>query len=495
MPSEASQDFLSSDLLAHPWPSREAWAKTLDATFQLLLENLDSLPERRVSRSASPQEMASRFAGELPDEGCSPIDALHEWYDRAEPGIVRTPGPRYFGFVTGGVTPGALAGDLLASAIDQNPANWLLSPAAAQTEVTVVRWLLDMFGLPSTWTGVITSGATMSNLCGLAAARQWAARQMGFDAARDGLGGHPRIAVVGSTEVHQSALKSLASLGLGSHAMRIVPATAGVIDLTSFAQTVAEIDGPVIAIANAGEVNTGAFDHIRGMAKICAAHPAGAWLHVDGAFGLYAALSPEHQALLDGIELADSVATDAHKWLNVPYDSGVVFVKDSGPLVDAFGGTPAYLRSAESGTAWNAFEHLPEFSRRFRGLAAWCSLRSMGRSGYARIVRSSIANAQQFAAWVEKAAGLELLAPATLNIVCFRVNVSETDDGRNDHLTSAVLDHVQSNGLAYASATRWNGCGAIRAAFDNWATSPADVAALQEALQNAIRDVTDQSAT
>lgn len=489
MASETSQQSPSATVLAHPWPTREEWSSTLDTTFQLLLQNLDGLPERRVSRSASPQDMAPRFAGDLPDDGCSPIDALNEWYARAEPGIVRTSSPRYFGFVTGGVTPAALAGDLLATAIDQNPANWLLSPAAAQTEVTVVRWLLDMFNLPASWSGVITSGATMSNLCGLAAARQWASRQIGFDAARDGLGGRPRIPVVGSTEVHQSALKSLASLGLGSHAIRVVPATAGVIDIPAFAEAVAEIDGPLIAIANAGEVNTGAFDDIRAMAEICAAHPGGAWLHVDGAFGLYAALSPDHSQLLDGIALADSVATDAHKWLNVPYDSGVVFVKDATPLVDAFGGTPVYLRSAESGSAWNAFEHLPEFSRRFRGLAAWCSLRAMGRKGYERIVQSSIANAQLFARWVDQEPNLELLAPANLNIVCFRVSVSETDDARNDLLTNAVLDHVQRNGLAYASATRWDDHGAIRAAFDNWATSPADVAALEEALRNALRDL------
>ena len=273
--------------------------------------------------------MAARFDLPLPDHGCAPASAIAEWFDRAQPGLVRSAGPRYFGFVTGGATPAALAGDWLASALDQNAGMWLMSPAAAQTELTVVRWLLELFHLPESWSGALTSGATMANLSGLAAARQWASHKSGFDAAREGLAAAAPIPVIASTEVHQSALKALSILGLGREAVQLVPAVDGAIDVDAFDRVMSVIESPAIVIANAGEVNTGAFDPIRAMADRCAAHAPGAWLHVDGAFGLYAALSPQHRRLLDGIELADSVASDAHKWLNVPYDCGFVFVRDA----------------------------------------------------------------------------------------------------------------------------------------------------------------------
>ena len=364
--------------------------------------------------------MARRFDDPLPAVGCAPEAAVGEWFRQAAPGIVRSSGPRYFGFVTGGSTPAALAGDWLASALDQNAGSWLMSPAAAQTELTVVRWLHELFSLPASWSGALTTGATMANLCGLAAGRQWVAQRLGFDAARDGLGGRPAIPVISSAEIHQSALKALGILGLGRDALRIVPAHDGVIDLDAFDRVLAGCDGPAIVVANAGEVNTGAFDPIRAMAERCAAHAPGVWLHVDAAFGLYAALSPRHAALLDGIELADSVASDAHKWLNVPYDCGIAFVRDRAPLREAFAATAAYLNTAAGAEAWNPFDHVPEMSRRFRALAAWCALHAVGRQGYEAIVERSLANAARFAAWVDAQPGLELMAPAHLNIVCFR---------------------------------------------------------------------------
>jgi glutamate/tyrosine decarboxylase-like PLP-dependent enzyme len=232
-------------------------------------------------------------------------------------------------------------------------------------------------------------------------------------------------------------------------------------------------------------VNTGAFDPIRAIADRCASHPSGAWLHVDGAFGLYAALAPSHAHLLDGVELADSVATDGHKWLNVPYDCGIVFVRERRYLREAFGGTAAYLATAADEEVWNAWEHVPDISRRFRALAVWCSLRALGRSGYQRIVERGIANAQRFAAWVTTQPNLELLGPAHLNIVCFRVIDPEREDVDADDLTSRALEQLQRGGVAYASGTRWAGHGAIRAAFDNWATGDDDVAALERAMASA----------
>jgi glutamate/tyrosine decarboxylase-like PLP-dependent enzyme len=488
---ERPSPFTATSDLARPredqevWPSAALWDAALDAAHQLALAYLVDISDAPVSRHASPEEMAPRFDIPLPETGCAPDQAVREWFARAEPGIVRSPGPRYFGFVTGGATPAALAGDWLASAIDQNAAGWLFSPAATQTELAVIRWLLQLFGLPREWTGALTTGATMANLSGLAAARQWAAEQMGFDAARDGLGGHPPIPIISSAEMHQSAVKALGILGLGRGSVHLVPARDGAIDLDAFDQALAATPGPAIVVANAAEVNSGAFDDLHAMALRCRAHQPGAWLHVDGAFGLYAALSPSHRYLLDGVDLADSVASDAHKWLNVPYDCGFVLVRDARHLRGAFAATAAYLSLDETPSQWNAYEHVPEFSRRFRALAVWCALRAAGRAGYEAIVTRSIANAEHFAAWVSDQEALALVAPARLNIVCFRVRTG-TDEIVNDARTAAAVELIQRGGTAYVTATRWQGRAAIRAAFDNWATSDADVAALRRAVSDAV---------
>ncbi len=472
------------------WPSSDAWAEALDEARHIAIGYLVTLLENPISRHASPADMAARFDEPLPDVGCEPEEAVGEWFHRAEPGIVRSSGPRYFGFVTGGATPAALAGDWLASALDQNAGTWLMSPAAAQTELTVIRWLLDLFSLPDSWSGALTTGATTANLCGLAAGRQWVSRRLGFDAARDGLGGNPPIPVISSQEIHQSARKALSILGLGRDALRVVPAREGVIDLDAFDRTLKECEGPAIVVANAGEVNTGAFDPLRAMVERSAAHTPGVWLHVDAAFGLYAALSPRHARLLDGIALADSVASDAHKWLNVPYDCGFAFVRDRAPLRETFGAAAAYLNTntnmAAGAEEWNALEHVPEMSRRFRALAAWCSLRAMGRQGYEALVARSIANTETFAAWVADQPSLELLAPAHLNIVCFRVRDAALDAAGNDTFTTAVVEAIQRGGAAYVTGAQWRGLAAIRAAFDNWSTTADDVIALQAAVSDAV---------
>jgi glutamate/tyrosine decarboxylase-like PLP-dependent enzyme len=472
---------------SHPlWPSAATWESTLAAAHGIALEYLATLPDRPVSRHATPQDLALRFDLPLPDRGCAAEDAVREWFERAEPGIVASSGPRYFGFVVGGSTPAALAGDWLAAALDQNAGSWLMSPAAAQTELSAVGWLRELFGLPPDWTGAFTTGATMANLCGLAAARQWASRCLGFDAARDGLGGQPAIPVVASDVIHQSDVKALAMLGLGRAALHAVPSHDGAIDLVGFERTLAAIDGPAIVIAAAGEVNTGAFDPIRAMAERCAAHTRGAWLHVDAAFGLYAALSPGHAHLLDGIERANSVASDAHKWLNVPYDCGFVFVRDPGYLRDAFSASAAYLNLDDEPRTWNALEHVPDDSRRFRALAVWCALRAAGRAGYQEIVARSLANATRFAGWVASHPSLELLAPARLNVVCFRA-LASAGSTEDDAFNAQMVEAIQRGGIAYVTATRWDGKAGMRAAFDNWATTAPDVLALQSAVQKALQ--------
>src|SRR5215211_3719742 len=458
-----------------------ATTAALDRAFDLSRDYLLSLGDRPVSRAASAEAMATAIDEPLPEEGVEAAAALDEWLARADAGIVASGGPRFFGFVNGGATPAALAGDWFASAIDQNAGPWLSSPAAAQTELTVVRWLKELFGLPESWAGGLTTGATMANFVGLATGRQWVGNRLGFDPAADGLGGHPPIPVVSSTEIHASARKALSMLGLGRASARIVPAPGGTIDLAELERELTRIDGPVIVVANAGEVNTGAFDHIATVADLCATHLGGAWLHVDGAFGLFAAASPRYAHLTRGIERADSVAADAHKWLNVPYDCGFALVRDVDSLRAAFTATGAYIAPAGG---WDPHTHVPEMSRRFRALSAWCALKAAGRTGYREIVERCCANAASFASWIESTPGLELIAPAPLNIVCFRYVVPGLSNDETDAHNRAAVTALQADGRAFVTGTIWNGRAAIRAAFDNWATTERDVAILEAAVSD-----------
>lgn len=451
----------------------------LDRAAELSRDYLLDLSNRPVSRAASAEAMAAAIDEPLPEEGTDAAAALDEWFARAEPGIVASGGPRFFGFVNGGSTPAALAGDWLASAIDQNAGLWLNSPAAAQTELTVIRWLKELFGLPADWTGGLTTGATMANFVGLATGRQWAGRQLGFDPAADGLGGRPAIPVVSSTEIHASARKALGMLGLGRASVRLVPAPGGSVDLAALERELSTIAGPVIVVANAGEVNTGAFDDVAAVADLCDAHPGGAWLHVDGAFGLFAAASPRYADLTRGIERAGSVASDAHKWLNVPYDCGFALISDGDAHRAAFTATGAYIAHAGG---WDPHSHVPEMSRRFRALPAWCALKAAGRAGYREIVERCCGNAASFARWVESTPGLELAGPAPLNIVCFRYLVPGHSDEEADALNRAAVTALQADGRAFVTGTVWQGRAAIRAAFDNWATTDRDVALLEEAV-------------
>lgn len=453
----------------------------LNRAHALAAAYLGGIAERPVSRRAEAITMAAALDEPLPEAGCDPGDAVAEWLERAEPGIVASGGPRFFGFVNGGATPAALAGDWLASAIDQNLVAWASSPAGAQTELTVLRWLKELFDLPSGWAGTVTSGATVANLVGLAAARQWAGARLGFDPARDGLGGRPALPVVAGEAMHASVAKALATLGLGRDAARWVPAPGGAMDVDALAATLAETDGPAIVVAGAGEVNAGAFDRLDAVADVCAAHPGGAWLHVDAAFGLFARLAPRLAPLARGVERADSVAADGHKWLNVPYDGGFAFVRDGEALRAAFAAGGAYV-APDADAGWNPSGHGPEMSRRFRALAAWCALRAYGRAGYRALVERCVDHAQGFAAWLEAEPGLDLLAPAPLIVVCFRYAPPGLGPAETDALNRAAVTALQADGRVFVTGTVWEGKVAVRAAFDNWATGPGDIAVLQEAV-------------
>ncbi|HWV23761.1 MAG TPA: pyridoxal-dependent decarboxylase [Thermomicrobiales bacterium] len=459
--------------------------RALDAAHAQARTFLETLSDRPVSTMQTPDEMAAALDEPLPTGASDPADIVGEWMDRAGAGIIADPGPRYFGFVNGGVTPAALAGDWIASTIDQNAALWVLSPAAAQTELVVLRWLKELFALPPEWTGIVTSGGTMSNLIGLAAARQWEAEQLGFNAAEDGLAGNPPIHVVSSSAIHASAIKSLGTLGMGRSTVTQIPTTDGTMDIDALRDHLSRIDGPAIIIGNAGEVNTGQFDDLAALADLRDRHPGGAWLHVDGAFGLFAAASPTYAHLVEGIDRADSVASDAHKWLNVPYDCGFAFVRDAAPLHGAFSASGAYLTRTGG---FDADAHNPFFSRRFRALAAWCSLKSLGRDGYRDMVERCIANARDLADWVDRQPGMELVnghryRQHPFNIVCFRFVGRGVDDETIDNLNRRAVEAIQRSGRAFVSGTSWNGHAAIRAAFVNWTTTLDDVAVLKDVLQ------------
>ena len=457
-------------------------ALAMDAAHAAARELILTFPDRPVGRGVSPEAMAAAFDDALPSEGVTAAVAIEEWLARAEPGIVATAGPRFFGWVFGGVTPGAIAGDWLISALDQQGSLWTANPASVQTEHTAVRWLKEMFEIPADWVGTTTSGATMSNMVGLSAGRQWVGQQLGFDPALDGLAGNPVIPVVSSTEIHTSAIKALGHLGLGKRAIRKVAAPGGAIDLAAYERELNAIEGPVLVVANAAEVNSGHFDDLNGMIDIARAHPGGAWVHVDGAFGLFARLSQRTRHLVDGIERADSIGSDAHKWLNVPYDSGFAFVRDREALFGSFSNPAAYLAGAPVGLDFDVY--IPEMSRRARGVAIWMSIKQMGLHGYQEMVDRCLDNAWSFASWVDSEPGVELIAPAPLNIVCWRYTPDGLDDDATDQFNRDAVKAIQSDGRAFVSGTVYHGHAAIRCAFDNWTTTADDVAILQSAVRD-----------
>ena len=474
-------------------PHLEEYKRALNAATDLSLSYLAELPNRPVGATVTAAELADRLERmALPEHGTDPAGALEEWFQLAEPGITASSGPRFFGFVNGGSTPAAIAGDWFASAIDQNAGMWLASPAATHTERAVIGWLRSLFGLPEEWTGTLTSGATMANMVGMAAGRQWVGERLGFDPARDGLSGNPPIPVISTGEIHASAKKVLATLGLGRGSVMALPSPDAAMRPDDLAVALGKIDSPVLVVANAGEVNAGTFDPLDAIADVCAAHPHGAWLHVDAAFGLFAGLSPAHRHLIAGIERADSVASDGHKWLNVPYDCGFAFVRDAEVLRKAFALDAAYL-TAGTDTPPDPLTMVPEMSRRFRALSVWCALRAAGRQGYQSTVEQCISNAARFARWVDQHPHLDLLAPAPLNIVCFRVIAPTATVESGDAATRAVVRAVQEDGRAFVTGTVWRGRAGIRAAFDNWLTTDEDVTLLCEAVDSAVSRVIGDS--
>lgn len=411
-------------------------------------------------------------AGGLPEHGHAPEDAIAAFLDFAEPGIARSAGPSYFGFVTGGVVPAALAGDWMTSVIDQNGAMSVISPASGATEELVMRWMVDLLALPPTWGGVITSGATMSNFLALASGRQHVGQKLGFNPTEDGLSGNPPIRVVTSTEVHSSTVKALGALGLGRSTVTRLPSVGGSLDVQALETWLREHPEPCIIISNASEVNTGQFDDLVGIARLRNELSPDSWIHVDGAFGAFARVSPQSRHLLDGIEHADSLTSDGHKWLNVPYDAGFVFYRDPEQGKAPFALAAAYLTRTGG---FDADTMSMEISRRFRALPAFCALHSLGRDGYIRVVEQCLANARLLMELIEADSGVELVnREAQLAnpfcITAFRIVHPDWSNEQTEDANRRLASVVNEIGSSYISGTVWNGQAAVRAAFVNWQT-------------------------
>ena len=419
---------------------------------------LETQDERGVAPSEAAVQRLSELDEALPDAPTAPEEVLALLDDIGSPATVTTSGRRFFGFVIGGSVPAALAANWMAGAWDQNAGLRVASPIAVKTEDVALGWLLDLLKLPSTAAGAFVTGATMANFTALAAARHAVLSKVGWDVESDGLFGAPNIHVVVGEEAHPTLFRSLSLLGLGHQRVTKVPVDdQGRMRLDKLPK----LSGPTIVCTQAGNVNSGGFDPI---GEICKwAHEAGAWVHVDGAFGLWASATPGRAHLTRGVSEADSWATDAHKWLNVPYDSGLAFVRDPESLRAALRLTAAYLPQSDTR---EPSQFTPELSRRARGVEVWAALRSMGRSGMADLIERNCRYATRFAEGL-KAAGYEILNDVVLN----QVVVSFGDPEANKR----VIKGIQDDGTCWCGPTVWKGQSAMRISVSSWATTETDV--------------------
>lgn len=451
---------------------RQSLNNILEAAHTAAREFLESLPERPAGRV--PHLLSH---DQLPEEGLGAMQALATFRARYEAGLSASPGPRYLGFVTGGSTPAALAGDWLVSAYDQNVSSDGDS-LATTVERETLALLRSLFGLPDLFEGAFVTGATMANFVALATARQWAAARLGRDVSEQGLWGLPPLPVLGGSP-HASIHKALSMLGMGRQVVEHIPQLPGrmAVNPSALEARLAALDGmPAIVVASAGDVNTGDFDDLEQLSALCKRY--GSWLHVDGAFGLFAACDPARAHLLRGLDAADSITADGHKWLNVPYDAGFVFTRHLDLHQQVFKVTAAYL-----GASSDLMHRTPEDSRRFRALPAWMTLMAYGRSGYREVVARCCALAQQLGQGIGQSPHFELLAPVYLNIVCFALRGADTT--RRDQF----LEALTADGTALLTPTHFAGKPAIRAAFVNWSTSSEDVVSVLEMLERRAQQV------
>jgi glutamate/tyrosine decarboxylase-like PLP-dependent enzyme len=437
---------------------------------------LASLDARPVAATTAPPPPSP-----LPIEGVGLQGALARFVEDWEPGFSGSAGPRYLGFVTGGATPAAIAGDWLTSAYDQNAAGNGDS-VATDLERQTIAWLAELFGLDEAYTGSFVTGATMSNVVGLAIGREWLGDQLGVSVTEAGVAALGAVTVLSGTP-HSSVYKALSLLGLGRNQLRTVPTLPGreAVDVARLAEALDGLAGrPAIVVANAGTVNTVDFDDLTAIAALKQRYPF--WLHVDAAFGAFAALSPDYAHLVAGLSGADSICLDLHKWLNVPYDSAVQFTRRRDLQVRVFQNSAVYLGLP---TENPDFVHLtPENSRRLRALPAWFALIAYGREGHREIVERSAALAHRLGERIAAMSGLRLLAPVRLNVVCFTLAGAPTMEQ-----VAAAAGAIADTGESFVTPTVYAGTPGLRAAFSNWRTTEADLDRVLAALAAASSQV------
>jgi glutamate/tyrosine decarboxylase-like PLP-dependent enzyme len=435
----------------------------LRRTAELAARYVESLDERPVFPDVTPEELREALGGPLPDEPLDAEQVVRELSAAAEPGTVAIGSGRYFGFVIGGSLPAALAADWLTTAWDQNAGLYVGGPSASVVEQVTREWIVELLGLPAGSSIGFVTGTQMAHVTGLAAARWHVLDAVGWDVGAKGLTAAPHVKVLAGEKRHVTVDRALRLLGLGAPTVVAADAQGR---LVPEALHEALGDGPTIVCAQAGEVNTGAFDPLPEIADL--AERAGAWLHVDGAFGIWAAVSPRLRHLVAGLERADSWTTDAHKWLNVPYDSGIVLCKHPESHRAAMTIAASYLIQDEGARrVRDQVDWVPEFSRRARGFAVYAALRSLGRRGLQELVERCCDGAARFAQAIAELDGVELLNEVVLNQVLFRFE--------SDERTDEILRLVQEGGRVWMSGTTWDGRKAIRLSVSNWQTGDAEI--------------------
>ena len=439
----------------------------LGLTADYAAQFLGSLDERPVGTTVTVEELRAGLGGPLPVHGADDAQVIADLIAAAEPGITAIPGGRYFGFVIGGALPAALAADWLTSTWDQNAGLYVIGPSAAVVEEVALEWLRELLRLPEGVSGGFVTGCQMAHVTALAAARHHVLAQAGWDLQNDGLQGAPRIRVLVGEQRHVTIDRALRYLGIGARQIEALPADEqGRLRPDALRAALAAAEGPIIVCAQAGDVNTGCFDPLDEIAD--AVVGSGAWLHVDGAFGLWASASPRLRHLTAGAERADSWTTDGHKWLNVPYDSGIAFCAHPESHRAAMSVRASYLEQAEPGAARDQIDWVPEFSRRARGFPIYSAIRSLGSEGIAAMVERCCDHATAFAELLGAEPGVEILNEVVLNQVLVRF-------GDDDAVTRATIANVQSDGTCWLSGTEWHGKAAMRISVSSWRTTAEDV--------------------
>jgi glutamate/tyrosine decarboxylase-like PLP-dependent enzyme len=467
----------------------------LHQTADLAADFLEDLPSRPVHANASHAELLEAFGGPMPERGEAPGEVIHELAAISDPGLIGSAGPRYFGFVIGGSLPSALAADWLTSAWDQNAGLYAIGPSASVAEEVAGAWLVDLFGLPAGSSVGFSTGATMASFTALAAGRHRVLERLGWNVEEDGLQGAPEIAVVVGAEAHVTIHVSLQMLGLGRNRVHRVEADGqGRMRPDALREVLAGLrDQPILVCAQSGNVNTGAFDPLPEIVAAVREMP-NAWLHVDGAFGLWAAVSPTLRTLTTGLADADSWTTDAHKWLNVPYDSGIAIVRDPAAHHAAMTLGAAYYVETEGGER-DPYNWVAESSRRARGFAIYAALRELGRDGLVNMIDRCCRIARRMAEGLRDAPGATILNDVVLNQVLVRFAPPDRPDATEadiDDYTRRVIAAVQADGTCWLGGTTWHGMAAMRISVSNWSTTEADgdvsVAAIRRCAEQVARD-------